>query len=56
MPISVRIGRMGLERAVKIVSVFRKKKIVNVLGKCEEGRKESGRIGECLRIFMTFSF
>ncbi|OAY26020.1 U-box domain-containing protein 8 [Manihot esculenta] len=43
VPILVRIGEMGLERAVEVLSV---------LVKCEEGRDEMGRIGGCLRVLM----
>ncbi|KAF2305034.1 hypothetical protein GH714_001207 [Hevea brasiliensis] len=43
VPILVRIGGMGLERAVEVLSV---------LVKCKEGREEMGRIGRCLRVLV----
>lgn len=45
VPILVRIGGMGLEEEMKVLSV---------LVKCEEGREEMGRICGCLRVFITF--
>ncbi|WCJ42938.1 U-box domain-containing protein 8 [Euphorbia peplus] len=41
--ILVRIGGMGLERAVEVLSV---------LVKCKEGRDEMGRIGGCVRVLV----
>ncbi|KDP20842.1 hypothetical protein JCGZ_21313 [Jatropha curcas] len=43
VPILVRVGSMGLERAVEVLSV---------LVKCKEGREEMGRIGGCLRVLV----
>ncbi|KAJ9129419.1 hypothetical protein P3X46_033833 [Hevea brasiliensis] len=43
VPILVRIGGMGLERAVEVLSM---------LVKCKEGREEMGRIGGCLRVLV----
>ncbi|XP_065878262.1 U-box domain-containing protein 8 [Euphorbia lathyris] len=43
VPILVRIGGMGLERAVEVLSV---------LVKCKEGRDEMGKIGGCVRVLV----